>query len=378
MQEGGEGNEKEKVELLRCQINEWYPKFKGHTIHTLFHPLPQPFLRYLLGLKPTSPSSDDDDNAPPPFLLPRPASGRDPLPRSAAGIDPTSLLDCSSQLSPSDDDDDEADRAPSFPELEVAVERSITTLGGAAFPKLNWSAPKDAAWISTDGTLRCCSFADVALLLHSSDSIAHDLSFLPFSPFSSCSPFAFYLALRKWYPSLRPEMEFRCFVRHQQLVAISQREVTNFYPAILDRRHHILPLIQDFFSEVIRPSFESRNYIFDVYVTSGGRVKLIDFNPWRLFTLPLLFTWEELEEDGLNSEKQYKEEEELGKEREHRRAVEFRIVESKCGVRPGLKTAVPYDYLDTGEGSGWDQFLKRADEELRKQAQNSAQNNDDS
>ncbi|WOL01205.1 hypothetical protein Cni_G09919 [Canna indica] len=386
MQEGGEDKEKEKVELLRCQINEWYPKFKSHTVRTLFHPLPQPFLRYLLGLKPTSPfpdahsASSDDDNAPPsppPFLLLRPASGRDPFPRSAAGIDPTSLLDCSSQLSPSDDDDDEADPAPSFPELEAAVERSITALGGSAFPKLNWSAPKDAAWISADGTLRCCSFADVVLLLHSSDSIAHDLSSLPFSPFSSSSPFAFYLALRKWYPSLRPEMEFRCFVRHQQVVAISQREVTNFYPAILDRRHHILPLIQDFFSEVIRPGFESRNYTFDVYVTSDGRVKLIDFNPWRLFTLPLLFTWEELEEDGFNSEKQDKEEEEeLDKERQRRTAVEFRIVESQCGVRPGLKTAVPYDYLDTGEGSGWDQFLKRADEELRKQAQNSARNND--
>jgi len=37
-------------------------------------------------------------------------------------------------------------------------------------------------------------------------------------------------------------------------------------------------------------------------------------------------------------------------------------VESQCAVRPGLKTAVPYDYLDTGPGSGWDQFLRNADE----------------
>ncbi|CAD5182750.1 unnamed protein product [Musa acuminata subsp. malaccensis] len=114
-------------------------------------------------------------------------------------------------------------------------------------------------------------------------------------------------------------MEFRRFARCRRLIAISQREVTNCYHALLDRRHHILPLIQTFFSEVVGPTFESQNYTFDVYVTT--------------------------------------------------RLVEFRIVESQCGVRPGLKTAVPYDYLDTREGSGWDQFLRRADEELRKQAQ---------
>ncbi|KAG6519993.1 hypothetical protein ZIOFF_017022 [Zingiber officinale] len=379
--------EEEEVELLRCQINEWYPKFKTHTIRTLFHPLPQPFIRYLLGLHPhrDAAGADDHDDGDddggddasssdaPPFLLPRPTSGRDPLPRPTLGVDPTSLLDCS-QLSDDDEENEEADPAPSFPDLEEAVERSIASLGGAAFPKLNWSAPKDATWISADGTLRCSSFTDVALLLHSSDSVAHDLSSQPAASDSASSPFVFYLALRKWYPSLRPEMEFRCFVRHRRLVAISQREVTNFYPSLLDRYHRLLPLIRDLFSEVIRPGFESQNYTFDVYVTSDGRVKLIDFNPWRAFTLPLLFTWEELEEEAFTSDDE--EEEEIGKEHERKRDVEFRIVESQCGVRPGLKTAVPYDYLDTGEGSGWDQFLKRADEELRKQTQSTSRDGD--
>ncbi|XP_042473069.1 cell division cycle protein 123 homolog [Zingiber officinale] len=378
-----EEEEEEEVELLRCQINEWYPKFKTHTIRTLFHPLTQPFIRYLLGLHPhrDAAGADDHDDGgddasssdAPPFLLPRPTSGRDPLPRPTLGVDPTSLLDCS-QLSDDDEENEEADPAPSFPDLEEAVERSIASLGGAAFPKLNWSAPKDATWISADGTLRCSSFTDVALLLHSSDSIAHDLSSQPAASDSASSPFVFYLALRKWYPSLRPEMEFRCFVRHRRLVAISQREVTNFYPSLLDRYHRLLPLIRDLFSEVIRPGFESQNYTFDVYVTSDGRVKLIDFNPWRAFTLPLLFTWEELEEEAFTSDDD--EEEEIGKEHERKRDVEFRIVESQCGVRPGLKTAVPYDYLDTGEGSGWDQFLKRADEELRKQTQSTSRDGD--
>ncbi|KHN05288.1 Cell division cycle protein 123 like [Glycine soja] len=61
--------------------------------------------------------------------------------------------------------------------------------------------------------------------------------------------------------------------------------------------------------------------------------------------LPLLFTWDEL--DCIHSE---------GND------MEFRIVEDRCAVRPGLKTAVPFDYLDTSPGSVWDQFLRKADD----------------
>ncbi|KAJ0975153.1 hypothetical protein J5N97_017118 [Dioscorea zingiberensis] len=340
-----------EAELLRCQIQEWYPLFKPYTIKTHCHPLSDPFIRYLLG-QPDPQSSADH---PPRFLLPRPASGHDPLPRTTARIDPTSSLSPLNSDSDSDDDPQSpADAAPSFPDLEDAVNRSITVLGGAVLPKLNWSSPKDAAWISSDGSLRCTSFSDIALLLRSSDSISHDLSqALTLCSDASLDPpsTAFYLALRKWYPSLRPEMEFRCFVRRRRLIAISQREVTTFYPVLPDRKHEIQPLIERFFDEVVRERFGSEDYTVDVYVTSDERVKVVDFNPWVAFTLPLMFEWKELEEEGFGEQ-----------------GVEFRVIEGRQGVRPGLKTAVPYDYLDTGEGSGWDQFLKRADEELRKQA----------
>ncbi|KAM0941724.1 hypothetical protein DsansV1_C16g0141661 [Dioscorea sansibarensis] len=68
--------------------------------------------------------------------------------------------------------------------------------------------------------------------------------------------------------------------------------------------------------------------------------------------LPLMFEWKELDERGFGAQ-----------------GVEFRVAEGRQGVRPELKTMMPYDYLDTREGSGWDQFLKRPYEELRKQAQ---------
>ncbi|KAK6917103.1 Cell division cycle protein 123 [Dillenia turbinata] len=247
---------------------------------------------------------------------------------------------------------DEAEQPPpppSFPDLELKIKKSIETLGGAIFPKLNWSAPKDSTWISPTGNLRCSSLSEIALLLRASDSLVHDLC----HAYDSCSdkslprPPTFFLALRKWYQSLRPEMEFRCFVRCQILVDISQREVTGFYPAVLEEKDDIKALIEEFFVDNVRLQFESENYTFDVYVTNDGRVKLLDFNPWGAFTLPLLLSWDELEGNSVVGD-----------------GVEFRVLESQCTVR---QTAVPFDYLDTSPGSGWDQFLRNADEELQRQ-----------
>jgi hypothetical protein len=112
----------------------------------------------------------------------------------------------------------------------------------------------------------------------------------------------------------------------------------------------VQPKIEDFFEDVIEPHFASENYTFDVSVRADGRVKLIDFNPWGGYTLPLMFEWEELEEEQRGDDE-----------------LEFRVVMQQGAVRPGLMTAVPYDMLDWGDGSGWDVFLKKADSELNRQ-----------
>ncbi|KAJ4975092.1 hypothetical protein NE237_000198 [Protea cynaroides] len=328
-----------EAEVNRCQIQEWYPKFKSVSIKTLIHELPEPFVYYLL-----------EESGP--FILPQSISGDDALPQRIHNPEEEEDYEVSEG---SGDESESPPPAPCFPELELKIKESIKTLGGAVFPKLNWSAPKDSAWIATTGTLRCSSFSEIALLLRSSDTLIHDLC----HAYDSCSdktssrPPTFFLALRKWYPSLLPEMEFRCFVRDRRLIGISQREVTVFYPVIQDKKHELEASICEFFWDNVQPRFESENYTFDVYVTRAGRVKLVDFNPWGAFTLPMLFSWEELEQS-------------FGEEGDN---VDFRIIESRCTVRPGLKTAVPYDYLDISPGSGWDQFLRKADEEGRKQAQ---------
>ncbi|CAM0885141.1 unnamed protein product [Alopecurus aequalis] len=387
-------------ELLRCQIQEWYPTFRRHTIPTVIIPLPAAFLRHLAG-KAAYPGEDAE--GPLPFLLPATTSGR----THTRLPDPVSLLDRdTSQLIFDSDSDDDQPLRPTFPELEAAVDAAIADLGGAALPKLNWSAPKDAAFMAADGTTRCTCFAEVAMLLRASDCIMHDLvtarssfmrtegvrrnaaedSALPNGGESSsnassgsrneegkqaaaadsdaCSEsssddtwvddgFRYYLALRKWYRGLRPESEFRCFVRGRKLVGVSQRDPSAYYPSLPGWRVEVQPKIKDFFQDVVEPQFAAENYTFDVSVRADGRVKLIDFNPWGGYTLPLLFTWEELEEEQRGEDE-----------------LEFRVVMQQGAVRPRLMTAVPYDMLDWGDGSGWDVFLKKADKEFNEQMAN--------
>ncbi|CAN8288556.1 unnamed protein product [Cochlearia groenlandica] len=326
-------------EVNRCQIQNWYPKFKSVTIKTRFHKLPESFIAYLT-----------DDSGP--FLLPESVTNQDAMPNRIRNPYEEDDFEIHSG---SDNEPESPNLPPSFPELEIEIKESIETLGGSVFPKLNWSSPKDAAWISPCQNLSCTCLSEIALLFRSSDSLLHDLR----NAYDSCEedndtllllsrPESFYLALRKWYPSLNPEMEFRCFVKSKKLVAISQREVTTFYPLLVESKSSIKDSIREFFESKIRTEFGSFDYVFDVYVTKERKVKLIDFNTWCGSTLPLMFTWEELVEKKSDE-------------------LEVRIVESRRGVLPGLKTAVPYDYIDTSSGSGWDQVLKKAKEQFQEE-----------
>ena len=53
--------------MNRCQIQEWYPKFKPLSIKTIIHELPESFVEYLL----------DDSGL---FILPHSVSNEDALP----------------------------------------------------------------------------------------------------------------------------------------------------------------------------------------------------------------------------------------------------------------------------------------------------------
>ena len=84
------------------------------------------------------------------------------------------------------EDEDDSLAVPSFPELMEQIGEQIQVLGGDVFPKLNWSAPRDASWMSPSGTTKCQGAGDIILLLKSSEFIAHDLTL----PYEGCIDFA--------------------------------------------------------------------------------------------------------------------------------------------------------------------------------------------
>ena len=58
-----------------------------------------------------------------------------------------------------------ARQVPAFPELFAQIDAAIAALGGRVLPKLNWSAPLDAAWLTTTGSIACTNADEVGLRL---------------------------------------------------------------------------------------------------------------------------------------------------------------------------------------------------------------------
>jgi hypothetical protein len=284
-------------EVLACQCSSWYPTFsnlsqgkrKNVTISSIIlTDLPDDFQDYLL--------SDG-------LRLPLDAT------RLSSCAPPESSHDDDAWSSDDDDNDDnlsECSTPPkqfSFPVLNQQLEQAITKFGGAVLPKLNWSAPKDATWVH-GGSLKCTTPGDIYLLLKSSDFCLHDvLHALDDCPDNhnndnkeEASLPKMQLVLRKWC-HFHPSMEFRCFVRHDDLLAISQRNHTQHYPHLSQDLAWMTTKLLDFFYDTIQHVFakdEVHNYVVDMYIDQKQRVWLVDFNVWGKSTDSLLFEWSEL------------------------------------------------------------------------------------
>lgn len=208
--------------------------------------------------------------------------------------------DPDNNISAFSNDDEEQDPAAAWLDIHQTLKSTITELDGSIVPKLNWSAPKDATWISATNSMECRTPNDIYLLLKSSDFVTHDLE----HAFDDCESdddeteiepkIPYHLVLRKTIPSMTTSLEFRCFVRARHLLCISQREVT-YYAFLADLKPALLQLIQQFFESKLQKTFPDENFVFDVYVPlPQGRVWLIDINPWAPRTDPLLFSWLEV------------------------------------------------------------------------------------
>jgi hypothetical protein len=235
---------------LNCSFNQWYKEFQRVSIKSIVIPLPQEFItNYLLKdgiILPPSLSRDGEEQHP---------------------YDNDDSSSFSSTYSDESDTNNANMEIPCFPELEEKILQSIQELGGVVFPKLNWSAPRDAAWIAFGSTLKCTDVASIYLLLKASDFVTHDL----LHPFDSAveilesvehpvddesypSPMEYCLVLRKWW-DLIPSCEFRCFVRDGILIAACQRDFINYYSFLLSIRNEIGDSIKSFFDREISGKF---------------------------------------------------------------------------------------------------------------------------
>lgn len=269
----------------------------------------------------SNPSTEEDDD--------------DWEPTSTAYSRPTPAVE---ELSDDEEDEDEAasPKLPPdqrFPEFHQAIKDMIKELGGEVAPKLNWSSPKDAAWISPhQNTVKCTTPDDIYLLLKTSNFISHDLDHAfdgTIATASSPAPnsnsglgFEPVLVLRSFFTP-QTSMEFRCFVKQRSLIAITPRD-PNYYEFLKKFRPAIIERIEDLFEKTLRFTFPDGNFCFDVYIPeertevhatqdfiydsdddanseqeddpglSLGRARLIDINPWAPRTDTLLFDWGEL------------------------------------------------------------------------------------
>lgn len=314
-------------QILNCSFPTWYPNFKKHTWRSIVIPLSEEFVEYL--------KADG-------VVLP---DGSLETTHATHGDGDDRGDDDANTEKVEWDEAEAASEAPSFPHLDAQIKEAINKLGGSVFPKLNWSCPKDATWISLNNSMKCVTPGDIYLLLKSSEFISHDLM----QPFKDCEDASdatvagdvkYVLVLRKWL-SLNPSSEFRCFVKNGAVVGISQRDCTNCYHHISLQKDEILQDVMSFYNEVIGGKFPDNDYTFDVYRETKDVVKLIDFNPFGKTTDSLLFEWDDLN----NAIDQL--------EVDNKQKPPFKCVTGEVGLQPSPYRcyALPHDFihLSTGE-----------------------------
>lgn len=314
-------------EVEACSFDKWFSSFKKVTFKSIILPIPPDVLAYL--------RSDGS------LILPKECNDKRIAPDNDDS-DNESVEEWSDE-----DDENDVTEQPSFPEFHRLLTEAISDLGGNVFPKLNWSAPKDATWMGFANCLRCTTPSQVWLLLKSSDFISHDLT-QPYKDTDDVLALGeefsepnYFLVLRTWV-DINPGFEFRCFVRAGSIVAITQRDQTQFYNHIGQERSTILRDIVTFHSEHLKSKFALLDYVFDVVRFRKDKVKLVDFNPFGKTTDPILFDWSDIEElDPSISE------------------IEFRFVEDDAGIQPSTTRhySLPQDIVDIAGGTDHEKMV---------------------
>ncbi|PWN50747.1 D123-domain-containing protein [Violaceomyces palustris] len=324
------------------------------------------------------------------------------LPSSSSSLPKfSSPQDEEDRLSQSSDDDDDDNEGRDFTNLDQKINEVIRTYQGPVFPKLNWSSPQDASWILAGSSLKCVEPQDIYLALKSSDFVTNDLeqareltsssvglddggegevaepgevlikvqtTRVPTRNPSSESkgsnqtppPPHLELVLKKWF-DMPKSHEFRCFVRDDSLISLSQRDIT-FFEHLQPRevRDEIRSKLQRFFSDHLGGGRVGiKDYIFDAYLTRDrSKVFLVDINPFLPRTDTILWGWQELED--------------LAVREDSASLPPLRLIESNAQATQSFPTyssnMVPKDVIDVSNGQGIAEFAKNWAQEVSKAA----------
>ncbi|WFD27026.1 hypothetical protein MNAN1_002020 [Malassezia nana] len=263
--------------LLATQYGVWHPKIRQHT--------PKAVVLDVEEIEPAFVQWLDEDG-----LALSDANDQRAPQRTVLNDDDAEVLS---------EPSDEEEQGAHFPALSARIAEVLREFG-TVFPKLNWSAPQDAAWMMPGHTIQCQTPNDVFLLLKSSDFAMKDLVQLRELQ-AACEREGrperprLQLVLKKWFDMPRSH-EFRCFVRDGRLVGACQRDVT-FYEHLQDPdvQSTIQRLLTECYHTHIAPH-APLDIVWDAYLTRRlDRAFVLDLNPWLPRTDPLLWTFDELQ-----------------------------------------------------------------------------------
>jgi hypothetical protein len=183
----------EHAQLLACQLGAWYPALAPHALRSVVITLPDEFVRYLDsdGIFLGDASAAVSRGGP---AVERRAATIAGLPSRTSAPAPRPQLPPRGKADPYADEDDYKDwdeeaappsssssgsgggssssstDAPSqealdwtelCPALVQQIEDAVRQLGGVVVPKLNWSCPSDATWLSPFSNMQCANSEQV-------------------------------------------------------------------------------------------------------------------------------------------------------------------------------------------------------------------------
>ncbi|XP_017879324.1 cell division cycle protein 123 homolog isoform X2 [Ceratina calcarata] len=251
-----------------CSFATWYPQFRKQSLEATILCIPDEVFNYL------------EHDA---FVL--------PVEATSSTLENTEWTDGT----PVANEEQSSELQPTFPEFSQRIQDTLDEYG-AVFIKSNWSSPSDATWVAPTKTLKCRSLEEVYLLLKCSDRISRDLSNVKNctdrkTPVKSC------LVLKQWR-DINPCTEFRCFVINKELIAISQRDISQYHSYNEAEKYNIQTDIKSLFTEHIKDKFPLNNFSFDVIRYKKEKVKIVDFGPLdEASTKGTLFTYDELQNE---------------------------------------------------------------------------------